>query len=176
MKVIFLDFDGVLNSAASFLLENRIRKENKIFDDLPPVNQTLCKVCTSNFRHILDEVPDAKIVLSTTWRNLFEMDWLKDKLFEYGIPKDRVIDKTPDLRWVERGEEIDAWLKNHPEVTKYVIIDDNFIGPPFQMPDEFFGSETFVKTHWNTGLTLQKAVDAVKILGGKDRSIKLGLE
>src|SRR6202158_2602282 len=88
MKVIFLDFDGVLNSAASFVLEARFRKENKVFDDLCPVNETLCHICTSNFRHILDEVPDVKIVISSSWRNLFELEWLKDKLQEYKIPRE----------------------------------------------------------------------------------------
>lgn len=176
MKVIFLDFDGVLNSAASFLLEERKRKENPAMDDLGPVNQTLCNICTSNFRHILDEVPDAKIVISSTWRNLFELDWLRDKLAEYKIPGDRVIDKTPVVRMFgERGEEIQDWLGEHPEVTDYVILDDNYIGPPFQ--DGYLADgPNLVKTTWNVGLTLPLAVKAVKILGGKDRSFKLHLE
>ena len=175
MKVIFLDFDGVLNSAASFLVEHRIRKENKLFDDLCPVNQTLCKVCTSNFRHILDEVPDAKIVISSSWRNMFELDWLKAKLAEYGIDSSRVIDKTPSSFNRERGYEINEWLEEHPEVTKYVILDDNYIGPPFQ-PNRIDTGPNFVRSNWNVGLTLTLAVQAVKILGGKDRSLKLGLE
>lgn len=181
MKVIFLDFDGVLNSAASFLLEERIRKENKIFDDLCPVNETLCRVCTSNFRHILDEVQDAKIVISSTWRELFDIPWLQEKLASYGIDKDRVIGVTPVVRpprmsmSVERGQEIKAWLDQHPEITKFVIIDDNNIGKPFQQLGDLDGPN-FVRTHWNTGLTLSKAVEAVKILGGKNRSMRLGLE
>jgi hypothetical protein len=175
MKIVFCDFDGVLNSAASFLLEDRIRQENTIFDDLPPVNQTLCKVCTSNFRYILDEVPDAKIVISSSWRNLFELDWLKDKLTEYGIPGSKVIDKTPGIPFAERGVEIDTWLEAHPEVTNYVILDDNYIGPPFQ-PNPYEEGPNFVKSTWNVGLTLPLAVKAVTILGGKDKGWKLGLE
>ena len=176
MKVIFLDFDGVLNSAASFVLEARFRKENKVFDDLCPVNETLCHICTSNFRHILDEVPDVKIVISSSWRNLFELEWLKDKLQEYKIPRDFVIDKTPVVRMFgDRGEEIAEWLKEHPEVTNFVILDDNYIGPPFQRTP-YTDGDNFVKTSWNTGLTLPLAVKAVKILGGKDRTLKLHLE
>jgi len=180
MKVIFLDFDGVLNSAASFMLESRIRKEHPMADDLPPVNETLCRVCTSNFRHILDEVPDAKIVISSTWRQLFDLDWLKAKLSEYGIDSTRVIDVTPSLRvrmsqYAERGEEIKAWMDAHPEVTNYVILDDNYIGPPYQ-ENHIEAGPNFVKSTWNVGLTLTLAVEAVKILDGKDRSMRLGLE
>lgn len=175
MKVIFLDFDGVLNSAASFVYEKRVRKARPETDDLGPVNQTLCKVCTSNFQHILDEVPDAKIVISSTWRQLFDLEWLEDKLAEYGIDSSRVIDKTPSMYGRERGREIESWLEDHPEVTQFVILDDNYIGPPYQ-DNHVDTGPNFVKSTWNVGLTLSLAVEAVKILGGKDRSWKLGLE
>lgn len=179
MKIIFLDFDGVLNSAASFLLEKRKRsgKGRKHRESFCPVNETLCHVCTSNFKHILDEVQEANIVISSTWRNLFDLDWLRAKLEEYGIDGKRVIDKTPDITRMgsQRGEEIQEWLAAHPEVTTYVIIDDNYIGPPFQA-NPFAETSNIVKTTWNVGLTLPLAIEAVKILGGKDRSYRLHLE
>lgn len=174
MKVIFLDFDGVLNSAASFKLETRIRKEH-FNTTFCPVNETLCKVCTSNFQHILDEVPDAKVVISSTWRQLFDLDWLKEKLASYGIDSSRVIDKTPVTWGRERGREIEMWMKDHPEVTNYVILDDNYIGHPYQ-ENHYEEGPNFVKSTWNVGLTLSLAVRAVKILGGKDKSDQLGLE
>ena len=62
MKVIFLDFDGVLNSEGSFSYEERLRKKfKKEFKD-KPTNQTLCNVCTSNFQMILEHYPKVKIV------------------------------------------------------------------------------------------------------------------
>ena len=183
MKVIFLDFDGVLNSAASFLYEDRKRrgKGRKHLESFCPVNETLCHVCTSNFKHILDEVQDAKIVISSTWRTIYDLDWLRKKLEEYGIDGSRVIDKTPEIlpakmsMNVERGEEIKAWLDAHIEVTRYVILDDNYIGPPFQ-DNHIEPGPCFVKSTWNVGLTLPLAIQAVKILGGKDKSHKLYLE
>src|SRR5574337_1246935 len=100
MKVIFLDFDGVLNSAASFLMEDRKRrgKGRRHRESFEPVNQTLCHVCTSNFKYVLDKVPDVKIVISSTWRECYDMDWLKAKLESYGIDPKRVIDKTPSIK------------------------------------------------------------------------------
>jgi hypothetical protein len=183
MKIIFLDFDGVLNSAASFLYEDRKRsgKGRKHRQSFCPVNETLCHVCTSNFKHILDQVQNAQIVISSSWRTHYDLDWLRAKLEEYGIDGKRVIDKTPVVlpekmsMHVERGVEIKAWLDAHPEVTNFVILDDNYIGPPFQ-DNHIDPGPNFVKSHWNVGLTLPLAVQAVKILGGKDKSFHLRLE
>lgn len=159
MKVIFLDFDGVLNSAASFHYEERFRDRHPELT-LGPVNQTLCNVCTSNFQIILDHFPEMKIVISSTWRNLFTLDWLRTHLASYGIDSGRVIDRTPGSDWGERGSEIKEWLDAHPEVTKYVVIDDNPI-------DGGILDENIVKTSWNTGLTLEHSLEAIKKLGGR---------
>jgi hypothetical protein len=117
MKVCFLDFDGVLNSAASFRMEHR-RGTERIAD-------TLCAVACSNFQHILDEVPDCKIVISSTWRKLHDLNYLKDKLAEYLIDSSRVIGITPSIYNGYRTTEIKMWLDEHPEVTHYVILDDS---------------------------------------------------
>lgn len=157
MKVIFLDFDGVLNSAASFLYEGRIRDNDP--DTLrEPVNNTLCHVCTSNFIRILEECPDVKVVISSTWRELYSMEWLKEKLKSYGIDSDRVIDRTPSSFRGYRGGEIDQWLAEHPEVTDFVILDDNSDMEPYM--------DKFVKTTWATGLTLPHVYETIKRLKG----------
>ena len=56
MKVIFLDFDGVLNSSASFRMEHRRGNEN--------VSDTLCWVNCSNFQKILEISEISEIFLS----------------------------------------------------------------------------------------------------------------
>lgn len=171
MKVIFLDFDGVLNSAASFVLESRIRKKwrerhpDLAPDEHPygPVNETLCHVCTSNFQRILDECPETQIVISSTWRNLFEMDWLKAKLQSYGIDSSKVIDKTPrtfrGFNSGPRGTEISMWLKEHPEVTDYVILDDN--------SHMTVHMHKFVQTSWDTGILLPHVHETIQRLKGE---------
>lgn len=157
MKVIFLDFDGVLNSSASFVMEKRIREKQYLTKKkLCPINETLCHVCTSNFQLILDEVPDAKIVISSTWRELFDLEWLKKKLNSYGVDSTKVIGITPSS-FRSRGYEIDQWLKDHPEVTSFVILDDNEIG-------DRFTEKEIVKTTWDTGLTLPHVFKAINIL------------
>lgn len=156
MKVIFLDFDGVLNSAASFVMENRRRKKDKRIKT--PLNQTLDRVCASNFQYILDQVPDAKIVISSAWRTFYKMAWLKKKLREYGIDSSRVIGKTGVLFSGWRGREISDWLEDHPEVTEYIVLDDNSLVTETH-------NKRFIKTTWATGLTLPHVYEALKLFG-----------
>lgn len=166
MKVIFLDFDGVLNSQGSFLYEDNRRKrdakrskKNGEKGISGPVNETLCNVCTANFQFVLDQYKDVKIVLSTTWRTMFPMDWLKAKLQSYHIDSSRIIDKTPEHRMTgDRGQEISAWLDAHPEVTHYIVIDDNDWGiSPLH-------GDRFVKTTWEGGFTTAHAAEACEKL------------
>lgn len=182
MKVIFLDFDGVLNSAASFLMEDRKRrgKGKRHRQSFCPVNETLCNVCTSNFKYLLDKVQDAKIVISSSWREYYDLDWLRAKLESYGIDPKRVIDKTPSLKVQEmygtatyqnRSDEIGDWLDKHPEVEKFVILDDNLLGG-----SRFCIGVDFVKTRWNVGMTLEHALEAIRLLTGKQMGHELHLE
>lgn len=178
MKVIFLDFDGVLNSSASFIMETGKKKRriaeyykgNRIFGLSNAaakdyhVNQTFSEVCASNFQYILRKCPKVKVVISSTWRLSFEMDWIKAKLEEYGIDSTRVIDKTPRapatriFETVPRGEDISLWLADHPEVTDYVILDDN--------SDMTVHMDKFIKTTWLDGLTLSIAMSVIARLDG----------
>lgn len=165
MKVIFLDFDGVLNSAASFMATTKARKhlnkEQKL--ELPPVNEHLDPVLANTFQYILSNVPDAKVVISSTWRNLFDLEWLKNHLKFYGIDSSRVIDKTGVAYRgfsSDRGVEIQEWLDAHPEVTHYTVIDDNHIGNGMEENGKV------VATSWYVGLTLHDAIKAIDMLGG----------
>jgi hypothetical protein len=60
----------------------------------------------------------AKVDLSSTWRydpaGLFSAK-------HWGIP---FMDVTPDMPKRPRRDEILAWLKQHPKVTRFAIIDD----------------------------------------------------
>lgn len=75
----------------------------------------------------------AKVVISSSWRHGRDLSTLALMLRERGFVGE-VIDKTPD--WVtkvpgglysarERGDEIAAWLAEHPEVDGCVVLDDN---------------------------------------------------
>lgn len=162
-KVLFLDFDGVINSQALFKMQSR-----KTLDERNgmPVNQSLCPVLCSNLQYIIDKTPGLKIVISSTWREIFSLVWLQDKLKSMGVDSSVVIGVTPSMMSgrgfsrADRGEEIQDWLDKHPEFTTFVILDDNFIGGRMEERGKV------VHTEWEIGLTLPLAREAIHILGG----------
>ena len=119
MKVIFLDIDGVLN----VYCEGRDQ-----------FGCTFHSNFVDNLRNIIEQT-GAKIVISSSWRS----DGLKtmQEMWKFRNYPGEVIAITP-FSWelmdlglfeyydqIDRGHEIELWLKMHPEVSNYVIIDDD---------------------------------------------------
>jgi hypothetical protein len=167
MKVIFLDFDGVLNPMHYMHMLGKMWKESngqiKSQDDY---GHLFFEPNVKALNHILYET-DANIVVSSTWR-LSGKQVIKNLFFDrnMNLAWDSFIDITPDNAqlstldlWLgdERGYEIKAWLDKHPEVESYVIIDDNSDMLEEQMLN-------FVKTNMWYGLTMEDAEKAIKIL------------
>jgi hypothetical protein len=104
--VIFLDIDGVLAPIGRW----------DRYGDLDPA-------CI----RVLNEIVacgEADVVVSSTWRHGKTVAELQDMLAAEGFAG-CVLDKTPtDMAGASRGEEIAAWLAEHP-VGGYVIIDDH---------------------------------------------------
>jgi HAD domain in Swiss Army Knife RNA repair proteins len=117
MKIIFLDFDGVLNSEASVRRERRRKAIN--------IANKLSEISCSNLQYILEQDAAVKIVISSTWRQLHTMQELKNILNSYGVDPSRVIDKTPAVFSRDRAHEINLWLEKHPNLTIGVILDDD---------------------------------------------------
>lgn len=107
MKVLFLDIDGVLNCQETISLP----------DQIDPVKVALLNwICRET---------ECKIVISSTWRLLHPLleitSILRSREFN-----GQIIDKTPDFkRSMARGQEIQTWLKDHPEVTNWAVVDDD---------------------------------------------------
>ncbi len=113
--IIFLDFDGVLNSLRSCLVYGSYQR----FD---PISCGLVALLAAN--------TDAKVVVSSSWRIGGDVPRLVDDLTQQGPEgeaiAERVVSMTPQLTG-PRGAEIAAWLAEHapgPE-QPYVIIDDD---------------------------------------------------
>ena len=115
MKVIFLDIDGVLNDDTT----PTRTKSRLVFID----QEKLLRL-----KRIV-EATRAKIVLSSTWR--YERDnpkyngdflELQEAFRQVGL---EFYSFTPeDVYGIRRGMEIGAWLRLHPEVDQYIILDD----------------------------------------------------
>ena len=145
MKVIFLDFDGVITIPPKWYLQaNLIKNVKKIVD-----------------------ATGAKIVVSSSWRSE-NIEKTKESIIERKrrCPRnsmlywlvDNLYDVTP---WVGlgngRGGEIQKWLNDHPEVDNYVILDDDH---------DMWNSQMyhFVQTNFEDGLTEVEVKRAIKVL------------
>lgn len=152
MKVIFLDFDGVINNR-DFRNNNKDRKNPSAFQrDLSEIDPEM----VAKIQQIIDAT-DAKIVISSSWRLIRELDHLRSVLMHLGLGAE-VIDFTPHFGMVDsqRGDEICAWLSKHPEVTSFVVIDDS------KDMRGVFGN--LVRTHDMVGIRDRNVLQAIKIL------------
>lgn len=111
MKIIFLDIDGVLNHR-QFLIE--AERVDAVSDE-----------CIARLNRII-EATGAKCVLSSTWRVMFPLEEILNDFLIPGGFKGEIVGKTPPAKFSyrPRGNEIQEWLDDHPEVTKFVILDD----------------------------------------------------
>ena len=115
MNVLFLDVDGVLNSH-EFALSGKWGSR---------ANEQIDQKLMDRLIRIIDTLPDLEFVLSSTWRILPENEG-EYALRQHGFKKS-FVGHTPRLRDFDasRGDEIQAWLDEHPEVEKFVILDDD---------------------------------------------------
>ena len=108
MKVIFLDFNGVLDNSENY---NIVDEEN-----------------LSILKEVIDET-GAKLVISSSVKNTFFysghhnriMEYLIDVLTENNI---EIYGLTPWLK--NREMEIQDYLEKNPDISEYCIIDDDF--------------------------------------------------
>lgn len=118
MKIIFLDFDGVMDTAYYDHILSR--------DKLPgndSFGTVFDPICIQNLRYIIDHT-GANIVVSSSWKYDMTMRDLWD-MWEYRDLPGKVIDVTPTpLNRRKRGDEIDAWLEECLDDCIYAIVDD----------------------------------------------------
>jgi hypothetical protein len=125
-KVLFLDIDGVCNSAQT------INRSHRGVIGIDPYMAFLVGKIT------LDT--GCEVVLSSSWRH---SKTGREEVEQAVVP---CIDITPTGDDGFRGKEIKAWLDAHPDVTHYAILDDDSDMLPTQLPH-------FFQTSWETGLT-----------------------
>jgi HAD domain in Swiss Army Knife RNA repair proteins len=103
MRAIFTDIDGVLNC--------RTTPNPRHFPYIVDLK------LLDRFKSLVDRT-GAQVILASTWRydpaGIFSANY-------WGVP---FSDVTPDLPEKPRRDEILAWLSKHPDVNRYVVIDD----------------------------------------------------
>jgi hypothetical protein len=163
-KIIFLDFDGVLNTEHyQGLLRYQgepWQDEHGAFFDPNAVKQ---------LRRIIDAT-GADIVIESSWKYL-GLDAMKELWKVRNLPG-RVIDITPssvsdeyllknlDTTMIHcKGMEIASWLSEQAEDIRYAIIDDEYVILDSQLPH-------FILTNPYEGITEEQTNRAISILNG----------
>lgn len=127
MMVIFLDIDGVLCTPLSVRLNWLFRRpmERPFFDP----------IALGLLRRLVRRT-GARVVLSSSWRYSFEdedpfMRAIRDHFYRTLEANGTPVWELAPILGRSKGEEIAAWLDQHPGV-HFVILDDR--------PDEFTGT------------------------------------
>ena len=149
-KIIFLDFDGVLNTEHyQDLLQYQGKPwqdEHGAFFDPNAVKQ---------LKRIIDAT-DADIVVESSWKYL-GLDAMNELWKVRNLPG-TIIDITPSLLGKSKGVEIASWLyKYAKQDLRYVIIDDEYVILDSQLPH-------FILTNPYEGITEEQANRAISML------------
>lgn len=147
-KVIFLDIDGVLNSALSLYAGECEKTWN--------INKTILKA----YKKFVEK-HSIKTVVSSTWRekangNLFEME----KIILNDSNIHLKIDGMTDVLNKSKGIEIDKYIKDN-DIKNYAIIDDGKGFLEYQLTK-------LVQTDISLGMTLYDIKKLAEVLGVED--------
>ena len=166
-KIIFLDFDGVLNTEH---YQNLLYHEGKAWQD--EYGAYFDPVTVEQLKRIIDAT-HAEIVVESSWKYL-GLEAMQEMWKVRQMPG-KVIDITPssvsdswllsaDLDDVNpaighcKGMEIASWLSDHAKPnTNYVIIDDEYVILDSQLSN-------FILTNPFNGITEELADRAISIL------------
>ena len=167
MKILFLDFDGVLNHRGWFENKRARAEEDDRREFCPRSIEALNTITAAG----------AKVVISSSWRLMHELPYLKRLLRDEGVNAE-VIGKTPNL-WNStsdggtivtaepRGHEILAWIEganadakrrgaSGTPVEGVVILDDD--------TDMACMAPWHVKTEFDEGLRSSHVAKALELL------------
>ena len=158
--VLFLDVDGVLNSARWLRAGHMKQAPNAEHFD-PAACARLERIIAAT---------GCDLVLSSSWRIIATTQEIAEILHARGCPSARFLGDTPHWRTVtsgaivgahdRRGSEIQEWLDAHPEHRPFVILDDSDdMGPLLPR---------LVRTTWEDGLQDREVREAIGMLGAPE--------
>lgn len=142
-RILFLDFDGVLNSTGWAVRTQQKGVWGIDRDTIPALQRIL-------------DATGCEIVVSSTWRLFHSLAELRRKLRLAGLRDPiPIIDRTPTLREGFRGAEVEAWRSLICFQGPYVILDDD---------SDFYPEQPLIKTNGDVGLTFADASRAIRSL------------
>ena len=151
-KILFLDFDGVLNTEH---YQGLLQYQGKPWQD--EYGAFFDPKAVKQLKRIIDAT-DADIVVESSWKYL-GLDAMEELWKVRNLPG-TIIDITPSLLGKNKGVEIASWLSKYAKQDiRYVIIDDEYVILDSQLPH-------FILTNPYEGITEEQANKAISILNG----------
>lgn len=172
-RIIFLDIDGVLNSARShqaFLyrtIGDALKEDTLKHGYVEALTRATLDPVGVDLINCLVRETKAKIVVSSSHRLLFrnDIDSVAEYMDKLGIIGE-IIGVTPNLNNQPRGQEIHDWIiMSAYALESYVIFDDDADMLEEQLPH-------FIQTSWQDGLSMENYTRAIKILKGEDLKVQ----
>jgi hypothetical protein len=134
LRVLFLDIDGVLNSHRTALALGGVPH------DLTPAGVAMLDPVALALVRNLCRAAGLSVVVSSSWRILHHWDAIGRAL---NLP---TMGATPRSPTGFRGDEVAAWLAEHPEVKAWAVVDDDCDFHPAQ-------ASRFVRVDGEEGLS-----------------------
>jgi len=166
-RVLFLDFDGVLNTES---YQQKLQSEGKPRQD--GYGPLFDPKAVENLKMILDAVPDVLLVINSSWK-LEGLDRMRALWEARGLPgsvHSVTPDYAPDLITIDladpenlallagKGNEVKEWISRYaPNGCKYVILDD----VPDYLPEQ---AAFVICTDPCKGITEEDAIIAISLL------------
>ena len=174
MKVLFLDIDGVLNSAEWSQENHQLRLKLQEMGLSETVEMNKCRFPLGHLSpRLIDklnticEFTDCKIVISSTWR-LHHFNGLPSYLVERGFKyPSSIIGRTDNFNIsYGRGYEIHEWLNKNADIVKsFAILDDDC--------DMHHLTPYLINTEYMIGLTDEDVQLTIDVLNGNIAEVPL---
>ncbi len=167
MNIIFLDFDGVLNSDSYHKHEIFGGRDFTVSDQLLALRRDPEKMLDPKAVRCLKDICDAsksRVVISSSWRVWFTTPRIINMFESNGWKNPPIIGATPNLypEGKSRGDEINSWLKeNNKEHVRYIILDDVNNFHPYQKGQLFL-------TDIETGLTSEHIQSVLQMISNNE--------
>lgn len=136
MNIVFLDIDGVLNSATSIVGHGMSRNEED------PTLTNLSIQSVGILRYMCSNIPDYSIYVHSSWTkwDYVTDEYVKTMLSHHGFPNANVLPIDRDTVYMDRAQRISKAIERlSPD--GYVILDD------FNMT-EIFGDNQVTTDAW----------------------------
>lgn len=175
MNVLFLDIDGVLNSES---LMRKLDNQHRALGhhgacECYRLEHQIDRDAVARLNRLVIET-GSRIVISSSWRRLLDPAELHRVLVEHGLSAE-IIGETPDcddpeliaehgrFDLIDRGHEIDLWLRRHPEVERFIILDDG--------SDMAMHKNRLVQTDCEVGLVDEDVELAIRMMSWDGKSV-----